>query len=122
MDEGSNGYSESFINALIHPLIALRPLRFCGVFIWRSLLFDIFDALHPLGWAASAEPAFDKGIEIAVHDALYIAGFDAGAKVFHHSIGLKDVAANLVAPGNAALLAVKALHLLLLRVKALREK
>src|SRR5712672_871319 len=86
------------------------------------LLFLVLDPLHSFGRTTGPEPAIDERIEIAVHDRLHIAGFNAGAEIFHHAIGLEDIAANLVSPGNAPFFAVEALHLLLLRVDPLRIK
>ena len=93
----------------------------CSMFdVFFNLLILIFHSLHPLERAAGAQPAVHKRIQIAVHHPLHIARFHAGAQILHHAIGLEDVAANLVAPGNAALLAVKPFHVGLLRVHPLR--
>src|SRR5690242_13929302 len=89
---------------------------------WASgLLLLILDALHTFSGASGPEPAVHKGIQVAVHHRLDIAGFATGAEVLDHSVGLEDVAANLVAPGDAALFAVEPLHLGFLCVLALGE-
>src|ERR1019366_9146235 len=83
------------------------------------LLFVIPDPLHPLDGTAGAQPAVDELIQVAVHHRLHVAGRYARAQVFDHPIRLEDVAANLVAPGNAAFVTVEPLHFSLLRVHAL---
>ena len=55
--------------------------------------------------------ALDEGVDVAVHDALDIAGLHAGAEVFDHLIGLEDVGTDLVAPSDVSLFAVLAFSL-----------
>ena len=54
------------------------------------------------------EHAFDEGVEGAIHDGLDIAGFDAGAEVFDHLVGLEDVGADLAAPADFSFAGVDA--------------
>src|ERR1035437_2523145 len=84
-------------------------------------LFLVLHPLHPFQRATGAQPAIHERIQIAVHYRLHIARFHAGAQILHHAVWLKDVAANLVAPRDAALLTVKPFHIGLLRVLPLRE-
>ena len=56
---------------------------------------------------AGAQPRVDEAIEVAVEHALRVAGAHARAQVLHHLVRLQHVAANLAAPPNLALLAVK---------------
>ena len=51
---------------------------------------------------------------------MHVAGFNPRAKIFNHPIGLKHIAADLIAPGDAAFLAVKAFHFGALFVQPLR--
>src|SRR5215471_12093845 len=87
--------------------------------MFNSLVLLVFDSLHAFGRTASAEPGIDERIEVAVHDALDVTGFNASAKVFDHPVRLEHVAANLVAPRDAAFLSIETFHLRLLRVDAL---
>ena len=64
----------------------------------------------------AAEHGLDEGVEGAVHDGLDVAGFDAGAEVLDHLIGLEDVGADLAAPADFALGGVGAVGLGLLLV------
>src|ERR1035441_9707751 len=83
------------------------------------LLLFISNALHPFERTAGAQPGVDEWVQIAVHDRRHVAGFDARAQVFHHAIRLEEIAANLVAPGDAAFVPVEPLHCRFLRVHAL---
>src|SRR5262245_50442521 len=85
-----------------------------------ALLVLIFHALHSLGWAAGAQPGIDELVKVAVHHTLHIARLHAGSQVFHHPVGLKDITANLIPPGDTPFLAVKTFHLRLLLIEALR--
>src|SRR5262245_48443377 len=62
-------------------------------------LCRLLAAMH-LGGQRSGEEAVD----IAVEHAPCVAGFDLGAEVFHHLIGLQHVRPDLVAPADVALL------------------
>src|SRR4051794_35288338 len=84
---------------------------------WSFL--HILHSLHTFAGAPTSEPAVYKGIQIAIHDSLNIARFDARAQILHHAVRLKDVAADLVAPRNAALLPVKTFHFRFLRIDPL---
>ena len=55
--------------------------------------------------AHAHEKAFDEVIEIAIHDRNDIAGFYAGAMIFHHIVRVEDVAANLTSERDVLLLA-----------------
>src|SRR5688572_1269572 len=81
-----------------------------------SLIIDL-DVLVAMPWAAGAQPAVDEAVEIAVEDALRVAGADTGAQVLHHLIGLQHVAADLAAEADFPLLAVELLHLAALLVE-----
>src|SRR5882762_141826 len=48
----------------------------------------------------------DKHVDFAVHHGLDIARFRAGAVIFHHLVRLKNVGANLAAPGYISLFSV----------------
>ena len=52
-----------------------------------------------------------KAVDVAVHHRRHGAGDVAGAVVLDHLVRLEDVGADLVAPGNVALLAVEPLAL-----------
>src|ERR1700751_5488881 len=54
----------------------------------------------------SAQLALDKWVEIAIHDSLDVACFNAGSMILDHLIRLKHVRANLISPGDITLLAV----------------
>src|SRR4051812_1954728 len=82
--------------------------------------FLVPDSGHALGWTAPPQPAIDERVQISIHHRLDIARLHAGAQILHHPVGLKDVTADLIAPGDAALLAIKPFHLLLLRIHSLR--
>src|ERR1041385_622841 len=84
-----------------------------------NLVFIVFEALHTFGGTAGTEPAIHKWVEVAIHDGLDVAGLNARAEILDHAVGLEDVAANLVTPGDVALLAVKPFHLRFLLVDAL---
>src|ERR1035441_4137357 len=63
-----------------------------------SRIFTLFFICHTLlarAWLAGLEPDTDKWMNIAVHDALHIAGLMAGAQVLDHLVWLKDVTADL---------------------------
>src|SRR2546428_3799402 len=47
-----------------------------------------------------AQPRVDERIQVTVHHRLDVAGFHAGAEVFDHPTRLKDIASDLVAPGD----------------------
>ncbi len=53
------------------------------------------------------EVGFYEGVDFAVEDGLHIAGLEIGAMVLYHLVRLKHVTANLTAPGNLALVAIK---------------
>jgi hypothetical protein len=53
----------------------------------------------------------DELVEVAVERGLHVAGLLAGAEVLHHLVGLQDIAADLAAQADLALLAVMLLHL-----------
>ena len=59
----------------------------------------LFTALH--------QEDFHKFVEVAVEDALGVGGFVAGAEVFDHLVGMKDIAADLGAPLDFLFLALK---------------
>ena len=56
------------------------------------------------------EPGFDEAVEVAVEDGIGLAGFGVGAVVLDHGVGLEDVGADLVAPGDFAFFAVEFFH------------
>src|SRR5580698_6022157 len=56
-----------------------------------------------VAFAAHAEIAADKGLELTVENFVYIAYLYASAKVFRHTVRLQDVAANLGAELNVEL-------------------
>src|SRR5215207_1237656 len=90
------------------------------MFAGMGLFFLVLDALHALAWATGAQPAVHEWIEIAIHHALHITRFHAGAQVFDHAIRLKDVTANLVAPRDRSFVPVEAFHFRFLLIDALR--
>src|ERR1700686_827064 len=53
-----------------------------------------------------AQFCLDEKIDRAVHHRLHVARFRAGPVVLHHLVRLKNVRANLAAPGHVAFLAV----------------
>src|SRR6185436_18487194 len=77
----------------------------------ENLLFFVLHTLHAFQWRTSTQPCVHELIEITVHHCLDVARFGAGAKILHHAIRLKDVAADLVSPRDRSLLAVESLHL-----------
>ena len=93
-----------------------------GLRVSAFLLIFVLHTLHAFGRAAGAEPAIDEGIQFTVHHRLDIAGLDAGTQIFDHPVWLEDVAADLVAPGDAAFVTVKALHFRALFIDALGVK
>src|SRR6185437_2129951 len=52
---------------------------------------------------AQTQKSSNEHVEIPVQYAIHIAGFDAGAQVFDHAIGLQDIRANLGAEVNLEL-------------------
>ena len=86
-----------------------------------SLFFLILHVRHAFGRTTRAQPAVHERIKIAIHDGLHVAGFHAGAQIFDHAIRLKNVAANLISPRDAAFIAVKFFHVRFRRIDALRE-
>ncbi len=54
-----------------------------------------------------AEVGFDEGFDFAVEDGLDITGLEIGAMVLYHLVRLKDVTANLIAPGNLAFVTIQ---------------
>ena len=59
----------------------------------------------------SSQLAFDKRVEIAIHDCLDVACFDAGSMILNQLIRLKHIRANLISPGDIALFAVLPLQI-----------
>ena len=55
----------------------------------------------------SREESADEGVDGAVHDGVYVACFLVCAVVFDHGIGLEDVGADLAAPFDFLLIALK---------------
>jgi hypothetical protein len=45
----------------------------------------------------------DEGVDVAIHDAVYVAGAELGAVVFDHAVGLHDVRADLAAERDVEL-------------------
>src|SRR5437879_2873784 len=74
--------------------------------IFSRMLVFIRHGLLACARLAGFEPGADEWVEVAVHHALDVAGLMAGTQIFHHLVWLEDVAANLVAPGDCAFLAV----------------
>src|SRR5580765_5774244 len=77
----------------------------------KGLFLFVLYALHTLERTAGAQPTIHERVEIAVHHRLHVARLDARPQVFDHAIRLEHVAANLVAPRDAAFLAVEPLLL-----------
>src|ERR1017187_2319727 len=78
-----------------------------------SRIFTLFFICHTLlarAWLAGLEPDTDKWMNISVHDALHVTGLMAGAQVLDHLVRLKDVTADLIAPGHRAFLPVVFFH------------
>src|ERR1019366_7343629 len=90
--------------------------------LWRltsTQLILHLNILVAVARAAGAEPGIDEAVKVAVEHALRVARAHAGAQVLHHLIRLQHVAADLAAPADLALLAVKPLHLRALLVEFL---
>jgi hypothetical protein len=93
---------------IAHPITSVR-CRF-GPGRASRRIFHL-DVLVPMPRAAGAQPRVHEPVEIAVEHALRVARAYAGPEVLDHLIRLEDVAANLAAPPNLALLAVEFVHL-----------
>src|SRR5436309_793505 len=62
--------------------------------------------LFALAGLTGFEPGANERVEVAIHHTLNVTGLVAGTQVLHHLVRLKDVAANLIAEGDVAFLAV----------------
>jgi hypothetical protein len=63
-------------------------------------------AFVSLGRLLPTQFRLDEHVDVAVHHGLDIARLRAGAVIFHHLVWLKNVRANLAAPGYIALFSV----------------
>src|SRR5690606_32733664 len=78
--------------------LALRPASGASA-LGRCARGD--DGLGPaLSLGALQEVRFDEAIEVAVEHRLHVPDLVLGAEILHELIGLHDVAADLVAPGD----------------------
>jgi len=90
----AEGMNEECRNgSCLKPLLGILHSAFC----LHHSSSSFTPCIRLAGQPARSQP-FHERIEIAIHDALNVAGFDAGAQVLDHPIRLEDVAANLVAP------------------------
>ena len=64
------------------------------------------------------QKGLDESVDIAVEDPVGAPDLVSGSEVLDHSVGLEDVASDLVPPGHGALFAVEPVHLLPLLVLA----
>src|SRR6267142_6615039 len=80
----------------------------------NCLTFVLFipNTSHSFCRAPCPKPAMHEFVQISIHHTLNVAGLDTRSQVLDHSIGLKYITANLVAPRNASFFAVESLHLL----------
>ena len=58
--------------------------------------------------------SFDEVVESAVENGVDVAGFDIGAQVFDHLVGMKNIRTDLAAPADVFLLSVHGVELFLL--------
>src|SRR5450631_1107881 len=86
----------------------LTGARSCAGYPLKCGLFFIRVGVRAL---LAAQLGFDEGVELAVHDGLYVAGLFASAEVLHHLVRLENVGANLAAETDLALFSVVLFHL-----------
>src|SRR5699024_11609660 len=68
-------------------------------FVW----FGGRSGVLQLAAAGGLQVREDEAVQIAVHHGVDVAGLVAGAVVLDHGVGHKDIAADLVAPGDLVL-------------------
>ena len=101
------GYDRNAIG-LVYPLIVNKAWqntkngthrKVCTVLSLRKRELHLFQ--FPTG--AGFQVGVDEPVQVAVHDSLHVAAFKVGAVILDQRVGHKDVAADLVAPGDLVL-------------------
>ena len=116
----STSVCPAFSSMRLMPLALMRWMTFCSRAsemdsrIKRSFI-SIF-----LQFAAGGrlQVGKDEAVQVAVHDSLYVAALVAGAVVLDQRVGHKDVAADLVAPGDLILHALDVVDLVLVLLQS----
>ena len=74
-------------------------MKFQGSFhIYLIILLDFCLLLYPVACCKAVQVALNEGIQRAVHNAVDVGGFAAGAGILDQRVRHKDVVADLAAP------------------------